>query len=171
MLDPGSGRLSDDPGSPSNTMVAYYDLCTDNTTGIVYSISRMVGHLHPRWLGIFLADSARSDARRPARFTSDVLQRGLAFYRSSLHNMTNNIAKTITNQIRSNSGGDNFNATVTTGHANFDETYIHVRWLWMVLPLAEAILATVLLSLSIFITRGHPLLKTSVKCTAYALPL
>jgi len=54
-----------------------------------------------------------------------------------------NIATAMTNNMRRKSG------TVVLGQALTSETYIHVRWLWLLLPLAMMILATVFLVLTI----------------------
>ncbi|MCJ1252085.1 hypothetical protein MMC30_009323 [Trapelia coarctata] len=53
------------------------------------------------------------------------------------------IATAMTNNMRQQSG------TVIPGQATTPETYIHVRWLWLLLPLAMVILATVFLVLTI----------------------
>ncbi|KAI0007464.1 hypothetical protein F4779DRAFT_591790 [Xylariaceae sp. FL0662B] len=87
---------------------------------------------------------------------------GFALQNSDLKTVITNIGETLTNQFRSNNPGDNYNASAITGTAFFNETYIHVRWPWMILPLGEVVLAAFLLTISIIITRNQPLLKDSL---------
>ncbi|KAK8127959.1 c6 and c2h2 transcription factor [Apiospora sp. TS-2023a] len=58
--------------------------------------------------------------------------------------------------------GDNGNLTMLEGSAFRAETYIHVRWPWFLLALVEVVAAALLVTVTIFITRGEPLLKSSV---------
>ncbi|KAI8626221.1 hypothetical protein F5Y19DRAFT_466598 [Xylariaceae sp. FL1651] len=83
-------------------------------------------------------------------------------YNSNLTILANNFAASMTNQIRSLDPGDNNNATMFPGQAFYRQTYLHVRWAWIALPLTEVILAILLLVVSIFITRKQRLLKESV---------
>ncbi|KAK8090498.1 hypothetical protein PG994_000003 [Apiospora phragmitis] len=76
--------------------------------------------------------------------------------------MTGHIADGISAQMRSKSPGDNNNLTMLDGSAFRAETYIHVRWPWFILALVEVVAATLLVASTIFITRGQPLLKSSV---------
>ncbi|KAI1649208.1 uncharacterized protein F4817DRAFT_314148 [Daldinia loculata] len=76
-------------------------------------------------------------------------------------NLTGNIAEVLTNQIRSNNPGDNVNATVLNGRAWTDKTYIRARCQWLILPSSETILTRVLLVVSICITKGQGLWKSS----------
>lgn len=76
------------------------------------------------------------------------------------------LAEAMTSQVRSggvgNMEGDNTNSTIVTGTASFSETYAYVRWRWLILPLAETVLAAMLLLFSIVLSRGQPMLKSSV---------
>jgi len=96
-------------------------------------------------------------------------------YGADLHDMTESLASMLTNLMQSagtssegNSGvsGDNANATTTKpeeGRAYFREVYIHVRWGWLVLPMAETLLTAVLMGVVIYVSgsssagrgRGH----------------
>lgn len=49
-----------------------------------------------------------------------------------------------------------------TGDVYLQETYISVDWPWVILPIAETLFAVVLLGVSIVLTSGQPLLKTSL---------
>ncbi|KAK0729593.1 hypothetical protein B0H67DRAFT_559169, partial [Lasiosphaeris hirsuta] len=102
-------------------------------------------------------------------------------YASSLQNVTQNIAALLSNYIRSRTSatppdpfaittpdenvlpGDNSNATVLTGSAWKDETYIEVRWGWISVPLGETLLAVMLLGATIISARlsGVPVLGSS----------
>jgi hypothetical protein len=81
--------------------------------------------------------------------------------------LVDNVAKTATNLIRSTKPGDNNNATMFKGKADYQELFYEVRWQWLILPLAEVVAIVVLLGISIFLTRNQPLFKTSV--AAYLL--
>ncbi|KAI0173384.1 hypothetical protein GGR52DRAFT_580056 [Hypoxylon sp. FL1284] len=81
---------------------------------------------------------------------------------SDLNKAMASIADTLTSLIRAKDHGDNYNASIATGAAFFNETYIHVRWGWMALPLSEVLLTALLLVVTIAITRDQPLLGQSV---------
>ena len=81
---------------------------------------------------------------------------------TDIQNMTINLAETLTNQIRSIDPGDNANTTMLAGTAVLAESYITVRWPWLILPLAETALTLVLLAVSIYATRKQPLFKDSL---------
>jgi hypothetical protein len=85
---------------------------------------------------------------------------GNYLYNGNMTQIASDIADTITNQIRSQNL-DNENATFVEGDVIINETYIHVRWPWLILPLAETVLAAVLLLISILISQGRPLWKSS----------
>lgn len=115
------------------------------------------------WLGAFLERSIiDSYPRTNTQVDSDSFNLGFFLYASDLNVVTQNLADTLTNQIRSTSPGDNLNTTKVAGNAYITETYIRIRWQWIVVPLAEAVLTCVLLIISIFTTRSEPLLKSSV---------
>ncbi|KAK0653111.1 hypothetical protein B0T16DRAFT_455420 [Cercophora newfieldiana] len=106
-------------------------------------------------------------------------------YASNLRNVTQNIAALLSNYIRSRTSstpydpsdplakpltaddnvlpGDNNNATVLTGSAWRDETYIEVRWVWLSVPLGETLLAILLLVTTIVSAKlsGVPVLGSS----------
>ncbi|KAK4165481.1 hypothetical protein QBC43DRAFT_287649 [Cladorrhinum sp. PSN259] len=80
----------------------------------------------------------------------------------NLENITANIAATISTMIRSDNPGDNANLTFVSGDAITKETYFHVRWSWLTLPLSITILVTASLGATILTTRDIPLYKGSV---------
>lgn len=93
---------------------------------------------------------------------SKVLAVGALLYETHLENITESLAGTLTNIIRSTSFDENANATNIDGKAFFNEVYIQVRWVWLLVPLLETALITLLLALSIFTTLKEPLIKDNV---------
>ncbi|KAI0539270.1 hypothetical protein GGR58DRAFT_243689 [Xylaria digitata] len=91
-----------------------------------------------------------------------LLATGGLLYQQDLENITISIADTLTNVLRSRVLDENANITDATGRAVYDETYIRVQWVWLLLPLTETILVTFLFILSVVITSKQPLLKDSV---------
>lgn len=94
-------------------------------------------------------------------FGSDAfLDIGSFLQHSNLTEVFIDIANALTTQLRE-SNGDNYNASTIKGKAFFEEPYMHVRWWWITLPLAEVLLTVILLAVSINITRRQPLLRQS----------
>ncbi|KAI1082114.1 hypothetical protein F5B20DRAFT_534390 [Whalleya microplaca] len=60
-------------------------------------------------------------------------------YNSDLVALSNNFAEAVTNQVRSLDPGDNLNDTMLPGTAYHQESFINVRWGWLILPLAETL--------------------------------
>ncbi|KAK7915086.1 hypothetical protein PG985_012789 [Apiospora marii] len=81
-----------------------------------------------------------------------------------IRELARRVADSFTTRIRNVEGptSDNLNATWVEGDAFMMEQYFDVRWPWLILPLFETVLAGVLLATTIYLTRGEPLLKTSV---------
>ncbi|KAK3990868.1 hypothetical protein QBC44DRAFT_380210 [Cladorrhinum sp. PSN332] len=69
------------------------------------------------------------------------------------------IADTLSSQMRSS--GDNLDLTHVPGYAFTRETYIHVRWRWVSLPLGLSVSAALLLAATVIFTRNVPLYKSS----------
>ncbi|XXG96014.1 hypothetical protein Hte_002291 [Hypoxylon texense] len=86
---------------------------------------------------------------------------GEFLYGADLANFTRNLEETLTNQIRSSSPGDNEQALMLPGQAFYQETYWHVEWPWITVPIAEAFLTLLLLVISIIATWDQPLLRSS----------
>ncbi|KAK3356523.1 hypothetical protein B0T25DRAFT_136485 [Lasiosphaeria hispida] len=84
-------------------------------------------------------------------------------YTSNLGVVTSSIADMISNYIRSSKTGDNAVAGVVLGRSWAGETFIYVRWGWLVLPLVEALLVIILLLSTILSAKlsGIPLLGSS----------
>ena len=154
-----SGLTEATSTSPMGT--PYYVLVA-NSTGKVYNISRTGEENFHTYLASLLARKV-TFSPLPRSFDPDNdLDMGYFLYTTDLENMTSNMASAVTGQMRSQDPGDNFNATSRAGTATFSETYIHVRWGWLVLPMAEAVLAAVLMSMAIVATMSQPQLKESV---------
>ncbi|KAK8005703.1 hypothetical protein PG990_011740 [Apiospora arundinis] len=149
---------SDDAG---NKMGANYLSYIANSTGQVYNISGMARAMLPKLLNSLFETSVKNINYRPDFHQNTQLDLGSALLNSPLDKVTADISAALTNQIRSVDPGDNYNATTVKGKAVYDETYIRVRWPWIILPLVEITLSAVLLLASIMATSGMPLWKTS----------
>lgn len=143
-------------GSLDDVLGTNYIVMRANSTGELYNISR-TAYIED-YLGS-LFNTIVWKEHRPSPL--EPLSLGFALYDTDLANATHNLAEAMTNMIRSDTPGDNFNATSVYGEASFKETYINVRWPWMILPLAEVALAAILLTVSIAVTRLQPLLRAS----------
>ncbi|KAI0538156.1 hypothetical protein GGR58DRAFT_513265 [Xylaria digitata] len=145
-----------------NLMGTNYYTYTSNTTGSTFNISEMVIPFLSRYLRTLLTTTVYHNIYRPdIGPTDELLEVGFAIMNLNLSDIVSNIADTLTNQIRSNNPGDNYNATVTKGDAFFDEPYIEVRWIYLALPFAVTLFSAVLLIITIIITDKQPLLKNS----------
>ncbi|TGJ88676.1 hypothetical protein E0Z10_g102 [Xylaria hypoxylon] len=133
-------------GDEGNLMGNNYYTYTSNVTGSAFNVSEMPISFLPR---------------PDILPTEELLAVGFALMNSNLSHVVLNIADTLTNQIRSNNPGDNYNATVTTGSAFFDEPYIEVRWVYLTLPFSVTLFSAALLAITIIITDKQPLLKHS----------
>jgi hypothetical protein len=88
------------------------------------------------------------------------LDYGNYLYNGNMSKIASDIADTVTHELRSRNL-DNQNGTFVEGDVIVSETYIHVRWPWLILPLLETVLAALLLLVSIFISWDRPLWKSS----------
>ncbi|KAK8074284.1 hypothetical protein PG994_005183 [Apiospora phragmitis] len=148
------------PYASGNEMGTYYKSYVANSTDRVYNISRMTSML-PNVLSVLLGSTVRNNIYRPDFSRNVQFNLGYALMNSPFDKISTDLAAALTNQIRSVDPGDNYNATTVQGQAVYDETYIRVRWPWMILPLVETALAALLLVASIIATGGMPLWKTS----------
>ena len=80
-------------------------------------------------------------------FSSDVMEGIFLKGPSNVPQIMANVATTMTNNLRLKS------RTVAVGTAIALETYIHVQWLWLLLPLIMVSLATILLALTVWQSR------------------
>ncbi|KAI1145894.1 hypothetical protein F4825DRAFT_442437 [Nemania diffusa] len=149
-------------GDQGNLMGTNYYTYEANVTHSNFSVSTMALDYLPKYLGTLLTTTVYHNIYRPDNGpTDDLLAVGFALMNSNLSHVVSDIAETLTNQIRSNDPGDNYNATTTAGKAFFDEPYIEVQWAYLVLPLIVTLLTAVLLVVTIIVTDKQPLLKHS----------
>lgn len=90
------------------------------------------------WLGSLLERSIQDYyPHAGTQRDKDSFNLGFFLYASDLNVVTQDLANTLTNQIRSAGPGDNLNATRLTGQAYVTQTYIFIRWQWIIVPLAD----------------------------------
>lgn len=135
-----------------------------NSTGHMFSISSTSNAaLFPYLYGLLDRAVVISFPLRGSKFDDDSLDLSTFLYKADIKNVTENLANTLTNQVRSVSPGDNKNATLfTSGEVFVKEVYIRVTWAWLTIPLAETLITAVLLVSCILLTGHRPLLKTSL---------
>ncbi|KAI3316598.1 hypothetical protein HD806DRAFT_424441 [Xylariaceae sp. AK1471] len=150
-------------GDEGNLMGTNYFAYASNATGSTFNISRMVQDFLPNYLSTFLTTTVYHNVYRPDRGPGDdILAVGFALMNANLSLVMSNIVDTLTNQIRSNNPGDNYNATNVVGRAFFNEPYIEVRWAYLILPFSVTLFSAVLLGITIIVTDKQPLLKNSL---------
>lgn len=155
-------NLTDELFFDNGTRTTCYTYVSE-LTRLNFYISKMAATSLPGYMYTILSATVYHEIFRPdSSLEHQQLQIGSALQNSNLEMVITNIAETLTNQIRSQHPGDNFNASVAMGEAFFEETYICVRWGWMSLPIAEVLLTTTLFVVTIIITRKQPLLKQSL---------
>ncbi|KAI1131416.1 hypothetical protein F5Y10DRAFT_233625 [Nemania abortiva] len=149
-------------GDVGNLIGATYLTYTSNATGATFNLTNMAHDVLPSYLGSLLTTTVYHNIYRPdIGPDTDLVAIGFALMNSNLSHVVPDIADTLTNQIRSNNPGDNYNATNITGQAYFDEPYIEVRWVYLTLPFSVTLLSAILLAITIIITDKQPLLKHS----------
>jgi hypothetical protein len=100
------------------------------------------------YLGNLLKGNGSLDLdSRSLGFSSDVMEAIFLKGASNVPQTMANVATAMTNNVRQKSG------TVARGTAIALETYIHVQWLWLLLPLIMVSLATILLALTVWQSR------------------
>lgn len=158
MLSPPDG-LSNDEGLDG----AQYLPLIANSTGHGFSISATSNNaLFPYLYNLLTRDIVDMYPHAGSDFDNDSLDLSTFLYTTDLKNFTENLAKTLTNQVRSIAPGDNSNATSFAGDVFIKEVYIRVRWPWLIIPLVETLTTAVLLVSCIMLSRHSRLLKTSL---------
>ncbi|CAG8134534.1 unnamed protein product [Penicillium nalgiovense] len=125
---------------------------SDNST---YSID------HVSWLGLtmhlttaFTTVFTRFDGRAPP----GVVLATILYKSNNITESFSRMATSMTDNIRSGIG-----QTKVDGRAYQTETFIHVRWLWAILPIVTVILSLSLFTATVIVSRGQPVLwKSSV---------
>ncbi|KAI0198685.1 hypothetical protein F4808DRAFT_472634 [Astrocystis sublimbata] len=151
-----------DIGSAGNLIGPTYNTYTSNATGTMFNITNMVSLGLPNYLSSLLTTTVYHNIYRPDIGPDKALLAiGFTLMNSNLSHVVSGIAETLTNQIRSNKPGDNYNATTAAGQAFFTEPYIEVQWIYSTLPFSVVLLSAILLVSTVIITRQQPLLKHS----------
>lgn len=110
-------------------MKTKYNVYVAISTGLTFNISYMTIYDLPGYLNTLLTTTVKHNVYRPdGEPMSRLLEVGFALQNSNLSKVISGIGDTLTNEIRSNNPGDNYNASTITGKAFFNEPYIHVRW-------------------------------------------
>lgn len=138
------------------------DIYSGNTTDAKYQVGKMSDARLKLVRGLFFNQEVTSrdgDAVKTTNTMDGLLDFGMFIYQSDFAGLAHNHAVTVDNLVHSRAS--NTNATERAGVAYMIETYVRVRWAWILLPVIEAVGATVLLALSIALTRHRPLLKDS----------
>ncbi|KAI0975608.1 hypothetical protein F4678DRAFT_483867 [Xylaria arbuscula] len=128
-------------------------------TGKNYTISWSADHSLSNFILLAFNQSVSKGA---AYSSSQLIHMDYLLYDSNLTQVVNNFATSMSNQIRSIDPGDNINVTMFPGQALYQETYFHIEWAWVSLPVAEIFSMIFLLVITIALTRKQLLLKDSV---------
>jgi hypothetical protein len=82
-------------------------------------------------------------------------------YHEDLEVSFSNLATTLSSLMRSDTQGDNANATVVYGDAFVSDSFFLVRWAWLTVMLVEVTLTAALLWVTVARSSRDPVLKTS----------
>jgi hypothetical protein len=137
-----------------------------DSTGKVFQIQANTDYNMWLILSRILSVTVRTQSSTTSSISDNTLDFGGALSQGDTSVIMSDITDTLTAQIRSQAL-DNPNATQFPGTAQFSETYVKVRWPWLILPLVETLLASLLLITSIVIGAGQPLWKNSVTATLF----
>lgn len=134
-----------------------------NSTGHTFSISATTNNaLYPYLYKLLTRDIVDSYPHAGSNLDNDSLDLSTFLYTTDIKNLTENLARTLTNQVRSTAPGDNNNATTFAGDVFVKEVYIRVTWPWLIIPLVETLATAVLLVYCIVLSKHRRLLKTSL---------
>lgn len=147
-----------EPNDPDSPLYSFQS----NSTGMMYQVTKLAAEHIFEYLETILNAIVYDPTYHPIAPIEEQLDIGGFLSRCDLSTFTQNLANTLTNQIRSSNPGDNANATTVLGQALYKVTFVKARWPWLIVPLIETLLTTVLLAVSILLTRQQPLLKNSV---------
>ncbi|KAI0426603.1 hypothetical protein F5Y09DRAFT_351077 [Xylaria sp. FL1042] len=148
----------------SNPEVCAY---SDNLTSGVYHLDNYSAWWLDHYIDSALASTVsilRSPGGESYGQSGISLDIGVFLYSApDLETVFQNLATQASRIIRIN-GGENINTTTVNGIAFRSETFIDVRWGWVLLPAIETFLAVILLVATIVVTHKsqQPLLKSSV---------
>lgn len=165
---PISTVTSDGHKDPNNTLNAEYFSLTSNQTNVVYNITRATLSFIFDYISILFDTTALDTSENRGPPDRSVIDLAQYFLYNDITNITQNVADSLTNQLRGgrsqvgNDIGDNANATISDGETYWNETYVKVRWPWLIIPLVETVLVSALLIVTIWISWGEVLFKSSV---------
>ncbi|KAI0435792.1 hypothetical protein F4803DRAFT_573796 [Xylaria telfairii] len=149
-------------GDAGNLIGTTYFTYTSNETSATFNITNMAINVLPNYLGSLFTTTVYHNIYKPdIGPDTDLLAIGFTLMNSNLSHVISDITETLTNLIRSNNPGDNYNSTTITGEAFFKEPYIEVRWAYLTLPFTVTLFSAILLAITIIITDKQPLLKQS----------
>ncbi|KAK3322972.1 hypothetical protein B0H66DRAFT_620990 [Apodospora peruviana] len=167
LLDPSEDRQVNDPLAIQDRTVLTY-LAGEGTAQTEYSMVAAIPAKTFASLATILTSHWRmytdpeTGLYHLSPGTNSFFPLGFYLNQSNLEAVTTNLAATVSAQIRADKPGDNKNLTMVAGNAFMKETYIQVRWGWLVLPLAVTLMTAGLLVVTVILTRDKPLYKTSV---------
>jgi hypothetical protein len=156
-------RDSGDSSDGFHTPVANF---VSNTTGKVYQINFNTNLNFWSVITSLLSVTEFTQDSTNSNDATTHLDFGGTLAKGDIPTISSNIADTLTAYVRSFQL-DNPNATSFNGTVQIKETYVKVRWAWLILPLAETLLASLLLIGSIVISMGHPVWKNSVTASLF----
>jgi hypothetical protein len=151
-----------------NKMNAAYFSLPSNETNIIYNISRSTVSFIFNYMTILFDTTALQTSENRGAPDRSIIDLAQYFLFHNISDITQNVSDSLTNQLRGGRTqtlqdlGDNANATTSSGEAYWNETYVKVRWAWLIIPLLETVLVSILLVVTIVVTWNEVLFKTSV---------
>jgi hypothetical protein len=138
-----------------------------NSSSTDFWIDRRADYVLWNFLGsIFLIDNKQNNSDPPGRSqASESAFRNLLLF-DDPGSVVANVSRSISSHINL-VGGDNANATNWVGTAYVRVPRYAVRWAWLILPLAETVLVTALMGLTIPLSREGPLWRSSALATLF----
>jgi hypothetical protein len=152
----------------NNKLNAAYFSFTSNETNVIYNITRPTRNFIFNYMSILFDTTALETSQNRGAPDRSIINLSQYFLYNNISNITQDVADSLTNQLRggrtqlSGDLGDNANATTLGGEAYWNETFVKVRWPWLIIPLAETVLVSVLLIVTIWVSWGEVLFKSSV---------
>jgi len=138
-----------------------------NSTGTDFWIDMETDYVLWNFLeSIFLLDNKQNNSDPPGRsHVSETAFRNLLLF-DDPGGVVANVSRSISSHINL-VGGDNANATGWAGAAYANVPRYTVRWAWLILPLAETVLVTALMGLTILMSQEGPLWRSSALATLF----
>lgn len=148
-------RISNYHGDTATRTLIPVDGAKALSSNSTYHISR-IAHLQLQMHLGMLFDAVLS--RFDGKATSGLLLAPILNYSDNITESFSRMATSMTDNIRSGTG-----LTKVYGRAYRTETFIHVRWPWVILPIVTVILSICLFMTTAIVSRGQPVLwKSSI---------